>query len=110
MAYCYYCGAELYLVLPYLKTQECYCEKCMGYTKVLPGGKVSKKELERAWRDFQKEYYENMSPGLSYRQVVNRMLAQKGKKKYNIRMFHPDDRDREHKLICVSEYKKEAVE
>src|SRR5690554_1244829 len=110
MPYCYYCGAELYLVLPYMKVNECYCEKCMNYSKVLPGGKINEKELERAQRDFQKEYYENMGPGLSYREVVSRMLARQGKKYYRVRMFNPMERDREHKLICASEYKKEAVE
>ena len=51
--------------------------------------------MDRVQRDFQKDYFENMELGLTYRQVVNRMLAQKGKKKYSIRMFHPDERDRE---------------
>lgn len=92
MPYCFYCGSEIYIVLPYCKTRDCYCEKCQGNFSALPKGQVSQKEMDRVQRDFQKDYFENMEPGLTYRQVVNRMLAQKA---YSGKMYHPNQRNRE---------------
>ena len=109
MPYCYYCGSEIYLVLPFLRTKDCYCEHCQGHISVIPQGRANEEELDRAKRDYQRNYFLNMQPGLPYEEVVNRMLAQRAYQS-SIIMFHPDDRDREHKLICASEYKKEAVE
>ena len=92
MPYCYYCGSEIYLVLPYYKIRDCYCEKCQGNFSALPKGQVSQKEMDRAQRDFQKDYFENMGPGMPYKEVVNRMLAQKT---YSGKMHHPKYRNRE---------------
>lgn len=109
MPYCFYCGSEIYLVLPYYKIRDCYCEKCQGNFSTLPKGQVSQKEMDRAQRDFQKDYFENMEPGLTYRQVVDRILAQKAYKS-NIIMFHPDERDRDSRLVYSYDPKKGGKE
>ena len=102
MPYCFYCGKEIYLILPFLRTKDCYCEHCRGHISVIPQGRVSEEELDRAKREFQRNYVFNMKPGMAYKEVVNRMLAQKAYKS-NIIMFHPDERDREPWSTLVAE-------
>ena len=100
MPYCFYCGSKIYLVLPYYKIRDCYCEKCQGNFSALPKGQVSQKEIDRAQRDFQKDYYLIMKPGMPYKEVVNRMLAQKA---YSGKMYHPNQRNREPWSTIVAE-------
>jgi len=109
MPYCFYCGSEIYLVLPYHKIKDCYCEKCQGNFSALPKGQVSQKEMDRAQRDFQKDYFENMKPGMPYKEVVNRMLAQKtySQKTYSGKMHHPKHRNREPWSTLVAEIRTE---
>ena len=94
MPYCFYCGKEIYLIVPFLRTKDCYCEHCQGHISVIPQGRASEEELDRAKREFQRNYVFNMKPGMAYKEVVNRMLDQKAYQS-NIIMFHPDERDRE---------------
>ena len=75
-----------------MKVQDCICESCKSNFSVLEKGQVDEKEMDRAYREYQKNYYLAMEPGLTYRQVVNRMLTQKV---YSGKMHHPKHRNRE---------------
>lgn len=98
MPYCFYCGEEIYIILPFLRTKDCYCEKCKRITTVVTHRKTNEAELDRAKRDYQRNYFLNMQPGLPYEEVVNRMLAQRAYQS-SIIMFHPDERDRDSRLV-----------
>ena len=92
MPYCFTCGREIYLIQRYMEIQDCICENCKASFSVLEKGKVNEKEMERAYREYQRSYYLTMKPGMPYKEVVNRMLA---KKTYSGKMFHPNTRNRE---------------
>ena len=98
MPYCFTCGKEIYLIQRYMNVQDCVCESCKASFSVLEKGQVDEKEMERAYREYQKNYYLTMKPGLPYKEVVNRTLAQRAYKS-NIIMFHPDERDRDSRLV-----------
>ena len=109
MAYCFYCGEEIYIILPFLRTKDCYCEKCKRITTVVTHRKTNEAELDKARREYQKNYFLHMKPGMSYEQVVDRILAQKAYKS-NIIMFHPDERDRDSRLVYSYDPKKGGKE
>jgi len=73
MPYCFNCGEEIYLITKYLKVKDCYCEKCRANFSILEKGKASENELNRAYNDYQRNYYLNMKPGKTYRQIVGEM-------------------------------------
>jgi len=102
MPYCFTCGKEIYLIQRHMKIQDCICENCKASFSVLEKGQVGEKEVERAYREYQKNYYLTMKPGMAYKEVVNRMLAQKAYQS-SIIMFHPDERDREPWSTLVAE-------
>ena len=108
MPYCFTCGKEIYLIQRYMKIQDCICENCKSNFSVLEKGQVDEKEMDRAYREYQKNYYLAMEPGLTYRQVVNRMLTQKV---YSGKMHHPKHRNREPWSTLVAEVRhgKEGV-
>lgn len=97
MPYCFACGKEIYLIQRYMKIQDCICENCKASFSVLEKGQVDEKEMERAYWEYQKNYYLTMKPGMPYKEVVNRMLAQKtySQKTYSGKMYHPNQRNRE---------------
>jgi len=101
MPYCFTCGKEIYLIQRHMKIQDCICENCKSNFSVLEKGQVDEKEMERAYREYQRNYYLAMEPGLTYRQVVNRMLAQKT---YSGKMHHPKHRDREPGSTLVAKH------
>lgn len=103
MPYCFTCGKEIYLIQRYIKIQDCICESCKASFSVLEKGQVDEKELQRAYREYQKDYYLTMKPGMTYKQVVNKMLAQKrySQKTYSGKMHHPKCRDWEPRSTLV---------
>lgn len=92
MPFCFNCGKEIYLIKRYINVKDCTCESCKASFSVLEKGQVDEKEMERAYREYQKNYYLTMKPGMPYKEVVNRMLAQKT---YSGKMHHPKHRNRE---------------
>lgn len=57
MPYCFYCGEEIYIILPFLRTKDCYCEKCKRITTVVTHRKTNEAELDKARREYQKNYF-----------------------------------------------------
>ena len=112
MPYCFACGKEIYLIQRYMKIQDCICESCKASFSVLEKGQVDEKEMQKAYREYQRNYYLTMKPGMPYKEVVNRMLAQKKyfQKTYSGKMYHPKLRDREPWSTLVAEIRHEKEE
>ena|SRR5690554_5115837 len=92
MPYCFFCGKELYLVNPILSVQDCICENCKRTFSIKDNGPVSEKELNRARREFQYNFEDNVKGIEPVKQTIARMNA-KSKYKSSIKLNNPDNRN-----------------
>ena len=91
MPYCYNCGEEIYLIEQVLTVKDCICDNCKINFSILEKGEVSQNQLDKAYNDYQHNYFENMKPFQSFRKTVGKMQA---KKNYNsVKLRNPASRD-----------------
>ena len=57
-----------------MNVKDCTCENCKANFSVLEKGQVNQKDLDRAYNEYQHNYFLTMKPGKTYRQIVGEML------------------------------------